>query len=523
MRHGTTRWSPVAAALLLSSLILSGPVAASRTPAGSAPGTDSAATFEEGPCLWELPRNLDGGHAITCGHVTVPLFHADPDGETIRLAVGVVRPDRGDADGQPVLMLNGGPGGDSGPLLALFAPNFLASYADLRKGREVVVFDQRGTGFSEPGLYCQGDTDPTTGDLIGPEDSDDDPDEQAYEADGAACAASLGETTDLTAFTTTESARDIDDIRVALGYDGIDLWGQSYGTRLALEAMRLYPEGVISSVVLESVLAPDRPFLATFVVGFNDALVRLADACAGDQDCDTAFPDVTGDFERAVDRFNADPYDTSFADLSTGESTDVTVDGTVINYLVYQLVFSGIFVGVVPDFLHAVANGETAALEPYLPFLSETPVATGFYYSVLCQDEIPFESVAGTAAEVASAGVLPVIEDDRVGFGVSDYFAVCRGFGLPSSDAVQGEPVTSDIPTLIVSGEYDPITPPSNGEDAARTLPNSQVVVGSALAHTPIAFSQRCLLTGTIDFLDDPEHAIDFACADDLEVEFLTP
>lgn len=387
----------------------------------------------------------------------------------------------------------------------------------------MVVFDQRGTGFSEPGLYCQGDTDPTTGDLIGPEDSDDDPDEQAYEADGAACAASLGETTDLTAYTTTESARDIDDIRTALGYAGIELWGQSYGTRLALEAMRLFPEGVISGVVLESVLAPERPFLSTFVVGFNDALVRLADGCAADRDCDTAYPDVTGDFERAVDRFNAEPFETSFMDLLTDAPIDVTVDGTVINYLVYQLVFSGIFVGVVPDFLHAVANGETAALEPYLPFLSETPVATGFYYSVLCQDEIPFESVVGTAAEVASAGVLPVIEDDRVGFGVSDYFAVCRGFGLPSSDAVQGEPVTSDIPTLIVSGEYDPITPPSNGEDAARTLPNSQVVVGSALAHTPIAFSQRCLLTGTIDFLDDPEHAIDFACADDLEVEFLTP
>ena len=524
MTHGTTRWNPLVAALLLmGSLGLSGPVAASRTSSDATPSPGSSATFEEGPCRWDLPRTLDGGHAISCGFVTVPLFHAEPDGDTIRLAVGIVRPDRGKVGGEPVFMLNGGPGGDSGPLLDLFAPNFLASYADLRKGREVVVFDQRGTGFSEPGLYCQGDTDPSTGDLIGPGDSDSDPDERAYEAEGAACAASLGDTTDLTAFTTSESARDIDDIRTALGYDRIDLWGQSYGTRLALEAMRLLSEGVISSVVLESVLTPDRPFLSTFVVGFNDALVRLADACAADRDCDAAFPNVTGDFERAVDRFNADPFETSFTDLLTNASTDITVDGSVINYLVYQLVFSGIFVGVVPDFLHSVANGETAALEPYLPFLSGTPLATGFYYSVLCQDEIPFESVEGTAAEVASADVLPVIEDDRVGFGVSDYFAVCRGFDLPSSDAVQSEPVTSDIPTLIVSGEYDPITPPSNGEDAARTLPNSQVVVASALAHTPIAFSQRCLLAGTIDFLDDPDQEVDFSCADDLDVEFLTP
>lgn len=523
MTQRSVRLELLAVVLLMASLLLPARGGLMAASADATPGAGATATFEEGSCLWDLPRNLDGGRSITCGFVVVPLFHDDPAAGSIRLAVGVIQPDRGEATGDPVFMLNGGPGGSSGDFLSLMAPSFIASYADLRAGRTIVVFDQRGTGFSEPGLYCDGDTDPTSGDLIGPSNGSSEPDEEDFEQEGAACAASLGKETDLTAFTTVESAQDINDIRMALGYDRIDIWGQSYGTRLALEAMRLLPGGVIGSVVLESVLPPDRPFLSTFVIGFNDALTRLVDGCEADAACDAAYPDVTGDFERAVDRFNDEPFETSFADLLTGTSTDVTVDGAVVSFLVYQLVFSGIFVGVVPDFVHALARGDTGALDRYLPFLSQAPVATGFYYSVLCQDEIPFETAESTAEDVESADVLPVIEDDRVGFGVDDYFAVCRGFDLPPSDSRQREPVSSEIPTLIVSGEYDPITPPSNGADAASTLPNSQIVVASALAHTPIAFSQRCLLAGTIAFLDQPDEPIDFSCADDLEVEYLTP
>lgn len=527
MRHRFRQsMSIVAMLVLLGGALFVSPVVASQTPTvGSSPDVSNA-TFEAGTCLWDLPRTLDDGQSMTCGFVKVPLFHADPDGASIRLAVGIIKPERGEPAGEPLLMLNGGPGGNSNTLVQLFAPSFIASYAALRKGREIVVFDQRGTGFSAPGLYCPGDIDPATDRPVRPDDgaaAGEPKDETAYEAAGAACAAGLERITDLTAFTTTESAQDVNDIRVALGYRQIDLWGQSYGTRLALEAMRLYPEGVITSTVLESVLPPDRPFLSTFVVGFNDALVRLADACAADRACSAAYPDVLGDFERAVDRFNDRPLQTSFVDLVTDRTTPVSVDGATISFLVYQLVFSGILVGVVPDFLHALADGDSGVLDQYLPVLSVESVATGFYYSVLCQDELAFESLSETQSAIADEDLLPVIANDRVGLGIADYFAVCRGFGLPPSDPVQAEPVSSDIPTLIVSGEYDPITPPSNGEDAAQSLSNSQVVVASALAHTPIAFSQRCLLARTIDFLNDADATIDFSCAADPRVDFLTP
>ena len=169
-------------------------------------------------------------------------------------------------------------------------------------------------------------------------------DPEEITAEASRCAADLEAATNLAAFTTTESARDIDGIRRALGYDRVDLWGQSYGTRLALEAMRQAPEA-FDAVVLESVLPPDVPFLGTFIDALDDSLTRISERCEADPACAESFPDVPGTYLDAVDRFAGEPYETSFENVLTGDPVDVTVDGEVVGNLIYQMIFSGVLIG----------------------------------------------------------------------------------------------------------------------------------------------------------------------------------
>ena len=172
---------------------------------------------------------------------------------------------------------------------------------------------------------------------------------------------------------------------MALGFDSISLWGQSYGTRLALEAMRVLPEDVIASVVLESVVAPDLSFLATATIGFSDSLTLAFDLCADDASCAEAFPDLPESYDRVVESLDDDPYETSFEDLTTGEQTDVAVDASTFNSIVYQMLFSGILVGQVPALIALTETGAYGALDVLLPLLSVSSVASGTYFSISCQ------------------------------------------------------------------------------------------------------------------------------------------
>lgn len=496
---------------------------AAQTPTAS---TDSNATFAKSDCPWTLPDTLKQGDTIRCGFVTVPLFHDDPNGDTIKLAVGVISPDDGKVSGDPVFILNGGPGGDSSAVISVFKPDRTASLNDAREGREIVVFDQRGTGASEPGLYCPGDYNDTTGETTGgatpePQAATAEATDSDAEAAARDCAKRLDRMTDLTAFTTAESARDINDIRVAMGYDHIQLWGESYGTRLALEAMRTYPAGVIDSVVLESVLPPDTPFLSSAILGFNDAFSGIARACQKDQRCNRSYPDLPTAFADAVKYFNEHPHKTSFKDASTGQKTPIIVDGSTFSFLVYQVVFSGLLIPIVPKLITDAAGGDTSLVDQLLPLLSASGVATGFYYSVLCQDELPNQTEQQYQHVLNGSDILPVVQDTQLGESGSSYYAACKGFDLPATDAADRDPVTSDIPTLLVTGQFDPITPPSNAAHAAETLSHSYNVVAGGLAHTPIVLSQDCLLAGTIDFLNDPNREPDFGCARDNQINFV--
>jgi len=239
------------------------------------------------------------GETVECGYLIVPEDRADPDSRDIRLAVAIFRHPDGAPEPDPIIYLEGGPGGSP---LEIRAPNFAYFGPIFAANRDIILFDQRGVGFSEPALDCPALTELYL-DLLD------------FEADGElltaqeildrkveafmACAEDLSAVADLSAYNTVANAADVNDLRLALGYDQVNLYGSSYGTRLALGVMRDFSEGV-RSVVLDAPYGPDADIYLDTPSSFDRALTVLTKECAADDACNAAYPDLRTCFESYV-------------------------------------------------------------------------------------------------------------------------------------------------------------------------------------------------------------------------------
>ena len=234
------------------------PTEVAPTPTATAepePTPEPVATFEEAPCPFELPPGHVEGEAVECGYLIVPEDRADPDSRDIRLAVAIFRHPDGAPEPDPIIYLEGGPGGSP---LEIRASNFDAYFGPLfAANRDIILFDQRGVGFSEPTLDCPAFTelymDLLDSNVDGEQLTAQEILDRKVEA-FMACAEDLSMVADLSAYNTVANAADVNDLRLALGYDQVNLYGSSYGTRLALGVMRDFPEG-LRSVVLDAPLS----------------------------------------------------------------------------------------------------------------------------------------------------------------------------------------------------------------------------------------------------------------------------
>ncbi|NIV33457.1 MAG: alpha/beta fold hydrolase, partial [Anaerolineae bacterium] len=285
------------------------------------------AVFEDAACPFDLPEGQEEGETVECGYLVVPEDRSNPEGRKLRLAVAIFHHPDGDPEPDPVIYLEGGPGGSALEFVDLgfedqSAPVFAAN-------RDLILFDQRGVGLSEPALDCPGLTE------LGIELLDNEIDgrvltyremDDLHLETALACEEDLHEIADLTAYNTIASAADVDDLRRALGYDQVNLWGISYGTRLALGIMRDYPDGV-RSVVIDSVFPPDVESEVEAPANMDRALDLLLDSCAADEGCDSAYPDLRGVLFGMVDRLNEEPAAFPVSDLLTGDRYDAVMSG----------------------------------------------------------------------------------------------------------------------------------------------------------------------------------------------------
>jgi pimeloyl-ACP methyl ester carboxylesterase len=462
----------------------------------------STPRFEAADCSFSSPR-----YQVQCGDLIVPEDRSNPaDTKTIKLAVAILKSTSSTPAPDPVIYLEGGPGASD-----IKSPDFIidAVAATYLPQRDVLLFDQRGIGASQPALDCPEITDLSY--QVLDQELSIDQSLQMYNDAAKACASRLkNEGINLAAYTSAQSAADVADLRAALGYQQVNLVGISYGTRLALTVMRDHPEG-IRSVIIDSVVPLQ---VSGFDVGQNAdrAFNALFDACAADTTCNAKYPDLNDVFYNLVDQLNRQPAHFQLPDPRHRGLLDAVGDGNALMGAVFQAMYSSEFIPHLPAAIYAVKDGDYTLLS-YMTYsqLSELDqISEGMYLSVQCSEEYPFDTPETVNALLAKLS--PQLQNfARLGDVDPSVFTMCQAWGTKQPNPVENQPVTSSIPTLVMSGSLDPITPPAYGKMAAATLSNGHFFEYPSLGHgTSIA--DDCPRNMAAQFIDDPTRAPDSSC-----------
>ncbi len=478
--------------------------------------------FSRTSCPFQLPPGQVLGRTVECGNLSVPEESGDPAGRRIGLAVAIFHPPGGAAEPDPIIYLQGGPGASVLELLYLSFDRLFAPL--LASGRDLILFDQRGVGRSEPALDCPNASalglELLDHELDGKHLADDEMDDligQAYRT----CAEELSAVADLSAYNTRASAADVNDLRRALGYGQVNLWGASYGTRLALEVVRDYPEGV-RSVVLDSVYPPDVDMYLEAPGNVDRALNLLFDACAADPPCSAAFPNLRRRFFDTLTRLEAEPVNTVITNPLTRENYAAVLTGDTLFGLIFQLLYEAEALPVLPQLIDEASHSHLDTLSRLYGSLLAQRMASspGMSFSVQCHEEVAFSSLEQFEAAVSShPDLAPYMRETILGEPAYD---VCTYWPAGRAAPAENEPVRSDIPALVMQGEHDPITPPAWGQHAAETLTNSYFYLYPGIAHG--AITSACARAMMVAFLNNPHAAPDEACIAEMSgLEFVVP
>jgi pimeloyl-ACP methyl ester carboxylesterase len=390
-----------------------------------------------------------------CGTLAVWENRTTQQGRKIDLNVLVVPAADADPAPDPIFYINGGPGYAStgSPGLAYFL-------ADVHRRHDFVFVDQRGTGKSHP-LHCVLPGGP--GDL------------QGYVRSLfplpvlEACEKRLAADADLTQYTTAIAMDDLDDVRAWLGYERINVFGGSYGTRAAQAYLRQHPEHV-RSAVLTGVMIADGRMPLYHARKAQESLDKLLDDCAVDAPCHAAFPAVRDELRQVMARLDQGPVKQAIDDAKTKQPVELSIAKGAFTTTLRSMQYNAGLSARIPLYLHLAAGGD------YRPMLRMTIADRtdpdwdiGMYLSVTCAEDVARIDPASVPALVANT----YQGDDRI----RDQEAACAFW--PRAQVAESffQPLESVAPALLITGWLDPATPPEWAVEVQRHLPNSLNVV----------------------------------------------
>lgn len=452
--------------------------------AGCALALAAAAARAQAPAprLPLTPCRLEGSPVpAKCGSLQVAEDRSRPGGRQLSIHVAVIPALARTPEPDPLFLFAGGPGQAAS---RSFGP-LIGPLEKVRKKRDLVIVDQRGTGKSAP-LAC--DLEPKEARL-----------EERLAARPfpaarlEACVKKLD--ADPRQYGTRAAVQDFDAVRQALGYERVNLWGGSYGTRVALVYLRDFPARV-RTVTLDGVAPLTMPVPLWFARDAQRALSLLFAACAADAACSKAYPQLEPRFAQLLDRLGKEPARARVADPLTGEPQEIAVDRETFTGLLRGVLYVPDLAVLVPLTIDRAARGD------FGPFVAQAStlergfakgMSIGLMLSVLCAEDLPL--MTNELIEKAAQGTFL---GPRL---LQEFKRACEVWPHGLAPADYHAPVKSDAPVLLLSGDLDPVTPPSWADEAARTLPNSLHAVAPGVGHGVTATG--CAPALLAQFLDD--------------------
>jgi pimeloyl-ACP methyl ester carboxylesterase len=429
---------------------------------------------------------------LLCGKLTVFENRETRIGRTIDLNLVVLPAFDQESKAEPVFDLAGGPGASSADRADFYA----GPGKDYRRRHDVVCVDQRGTGKSNRLAIPREKTASYYLSEMFPVD-------YVKEMRDA-----LEQRADLTKYTTSIAMDDLDDVRAWLGYGRINLFGGSYGTQAALVYMRRHPEHVHSAILL-AVAPTDLRIPLHHAEAGARAMDLLLGECERDATCQTAFPQIRDDWKNALAQLDKQPARLEYYPPNKSAPTTVEIQRDVFAEKIRSWMYTRDKAARIPLIVHHAATGDFApflqqAIAPSIPDF----LADGVYLSITCAEDVPFINQE-EAAKLNSGNP----------FGNYRVFQQTRACSMWPRGEIPAdflEPVSSNAPVLIFSGNMDPVTPPKYGEEVATHLPNSRHVVIPGASHGVDGMTDPgCIDRIAINFLDkgDPKN-LDVSCVE---------
>lgn len=452
----------------------------------------AAPAFAAAPGLRLSDCRLEGGAAARCGWLEVPENRDAPGangGATVRLRVAVIPSLRATPEPDPLFLLSGGPGQAASDFYASVGPAF----GRIRRNRDIVLVDQRGTGRSNR-LDCTFD-----------DDADFAADPRQLQAQALACLQNLSG--DPRFYTTSIAVRDLEAVRAALAYQRINIYGVSYGTRVAQHYLRRYPDRVRTVVLdgavpVDLALGPDAAPLA------QKALDALFDRCAADAPCEAAFPQLRTQFSALREQLQRGRVQTQLADPIDARPVDAALGPAELSAAVRLLTYSDTTASLLPLLIHEAQtlHRPQALAAQYLMIKqsADAQIAYGMHFAVVCSEDAPRWAQARTDAVAEAASYMGTAF-------MTGMKSVCNEWPRGIVDEDFNAPLDSATPALILSGANDPVTPPEYGERALRAFKRGKHVVLAGQGHGQVATG--CMPRVVTQFVEGGSlDGIDMAC-----------
>src|SRR5215208_3638481 len=398
-----------------------------------------------------------------CGTLEVYENRATRKGRMISLNI-LVLPATGDKrEPDPLVYFAGGPGAAA----TKDASGIAGAFAKIREHRDLLFVDQRGTGKSHP-LNC---------DFYNPADP------QSYlgyffplEA-VRKCRPQLEAVADLKLYTTDIAIDDMDEVRAAFGYEQLNLFGGSYGTRAALTYLKRYPKRV-RTATLQGVAPANSYMPSDFPQGMERALQGVIAECAADEPCHKAFPNVKDEAQSVLTQLMKGPVEVEVEKPNSKDRAKVKLNRDLAAEAIRYMLYSPVPASRVPLFIHLAAEGNFVPLAQAAIEYRKNLVGTGsngMYLSITCAEDLPWIK-PGEGERMAANTFLG-------DYRLRQQREACTLWPRAETERDYSQPIKSDLPVLILTGEWDPVTPPANGDRVAKTLTNSLHVVVPHGAH----------------------------------------